>query len=144
MQMNEAYNALTESTSGNEYDTVPAPRAQSHCTDVNSTLPANNKATSSRQRMLPLWGMTTAFAIVTLIFVVVGVILSVRPNQDILVLQQELISLKETLASIQKGEKLKENGHLIEYNHIHVAKISQAIQSWCLFLFLYIALFDLS
>ena len=103
MQRNEAYSAFTESTS-EEYATVPAPQAESHGTDVNYNLPVNNHATNHRQKMLPLWGLTTAVAIVALIFAVAGVILSVRPNQDILVLQQELISLKETLASIQNGE----------------------------------------
>ena len=103
MQRNEAYDAFTESTSG-EYDTVQEPQA--HSMDVDSNVPAYNNPTSSRQRMLSLWGSTTAAATVALIIAVVGVILGGRLNQDIQILQQELINLKGELASIQNGKKL--------------------------------------
>ena len=70
-------------------------------TEVDSNWSDPDKATSSRQRMLPLLGLTTAVAIVALIVAVVGVILG---GIAVTSLQQELISLKEELALIHNGE----------------------------------------
>ena len=104
MQRNEAYGAYAVSTSGNEYDIVQVPQP---CINVDSNLPTNNKATSSRQRKISSWGLTTAVALLALIIAVVGVILGATAVRSDQTLQQELISLKEKLASlIQNGEKL--------------------------------------
>ena len=75
MQKNEAYGAYTASTpTYYDYDMVQAlqPRTQ-----VDSDLSANNKAVSSSQQKLPLWGFTCVTMVVALLALIIAVVAAI-------------------------------------------------------------------
>ena len=113
MQKNEAYGALAASSPEIDYDDivqVPQPRTQ-----VDPDLPANNKAVSSSQQKLPLWGFTCVtmmVALLALIIVsVVAAILTVTAmrnnsdhDHDIQMLQNQLSNSNQIIQNLQLGE----------------------------------------
>ena len=112
MQRNEAYGAFDISSPANDYDLVQAPRSR---TKVDSDLPANNKAVSSSQQKLPLWGFTCVTMVVALLALiivsVVAAILTVTAmrnnsdhDHDIQMLQNQLNNSNQIVYNLQLGE----------------------------------------
>ena len=117
MQKNEAYGAYTVSTSENDYDIVQAR------TQVDSDLPANNKAVSSSQQKLPLWCFTCVTMVVALLALiivsVVAAILTVTAmrnnsdhDHDIQMLQNQLSNSIQNLQA-----QLRNSNILYNYNN---------------------------
>ena len=115
MQRNEAYGAFDVSSPENDYDIVQAPQPR---TKVDSDLPANNKAVSSCQQKLPLWGnrftcvtMVVALLALIIVSVVAAAILTVTATRnnsdhdhDIQMLQIQLNNTNQIVHNLQFGE----------------------------------------